>query len=63
MTDEHPLARHIAESFHEAYERLAPAYGYQTREASAVSWQDVPAPNRALMIATVTDLLERRIIR
>lgn len=43
----------IARDFHDAYERLAPEYAYETREASAVPWEDVPANNRALMVATV----------
>lgn len=51
MSEAEPLARR----FHEAYERLAPEYGYKTRPESAVAWEDVPAPNRALMIAAVAD--------
>lgn len=43
----------VARAFHEAYERLAPDFGYRTREASAKPWADVPEGNRALMIATV----------
>ena len=43
----------IARRFHDAYERLAPHYGYETRAESAVPWDDVPAQNRALMVATV----------
>ena len=42
----------LARRFHEAYERLAPDFGYKTREASAVPWDDVPEANKALMIAT-----------
>ena len=29
----------VAAAFHEAYERLAPEYGYKTREESAVHWE------------------------
>jgi hypothetical protein len=47
----------IAQRFHEAYERLAPEFGYKTREASAVPWEDVPENNKALMIATVREVL------
>lgn len=47
----------VARLFHETYERLAPDYGYRTREASAVPWEEVPATNRALMIATVGAVL------
>jgi hypothetical protein len=42
----------LAKSFHENYERLAPDFGYNTREASAVAWEDVPEANKKLMIAT-----------
>ena len=47
----------VARLFHETYERLAPEFGYRTREASAVPWDEVPETNRALMIATVTEVL------
>jgi hypothetical protein len=53
----------VAAAFHEAYERLAPSYSYETREASAVPWEEVPPRNRALMIATARDLLERGVVR
>jgi hypothetical protein len=43
-------AAELACRFHTAYERLAPHYGYRTREASAVPWHRVPGTNRALMI-------------
>ncbi len=55
-------AETIAEAFHDAYERLAPAHGYKTREASAKPWGDVPENNRLLMIAVVEELLERGVI-
>jgi hypothetical protein len=53
-----PPAETIAQRFHEAYERLAPMFGYRTREASAKPWEDVPADNQLLMIATVTEVRE-----
>lgn len=53
----------IAREFHLAYERLAPAHGYETREASRTAWEAVPEQNRSLMIATVHDLLLHGIIR
>lgn len=56
-------AEQVARKFHEAYERLAPIYAYETREASKVPWGQVPERNRDLMIATVRDLLQRGIIR
>ena len=48
-----PSDRNIARMFHEVYERLAPTFGYRTREESAVPWEKVPAKNRDLMTATV----------
>lgn len=53
---------HVARAFHETYQRLAPKYAYETREESACSWEDVPANDKKLMIATVSDLLERGVI-
>lgn len=52
----------IAKAFHETYEREAPFFGYETREASAKPWSEVPANNRALMVATVAVLMEQGII-
>lgn len=56
-------AAEVAEAFHEAYERLAPDFGYRTREASAKPWREVPAGNKALMVATAADLLRQGVIR
>lgn len=56
------VAVEIARAFHEAYERLAPDHGYQTRERSAVPWDDVPADNKRLMVATVRSLLRGGVI-
>lgn len=47
----------IARAFHDAYERLAPQFGYETREASAVPWDDVPENNRRLMTAVAAEIL------
>jgi hypothetical protein len=55
-------AERIAATFHATYEALAPDHGYRTRESSAVDWRDVPASNKALMIATVQDLLDTGVI-
>lgn len=41
----------LAREFHEVYEALAPAYDYSTRVDSAVPWDDVPEPNKSLMLA------------
>src|SRR5690606_35492577 len=46
-----------ARLFHDTYERLAPQYGYRTREASAKPWDEVPENNRELMIATCAEVL------
>jgi hypothetical protein len=63
MTDPLKKAEDIAKEFHKTYERLAPNYGYKTREASAVPWEEVPEQNKKLMIGVVWNLLERRIIQ
>jgi oligoendopeptidase F len=47
----------LAKKFHETYERLAPSFGYKTREASAKPWADVPEQNKKLMIAVCAALL------
>lgn len=46
----------VARAFHETYERLAPSHGYETRKASAVPWEQVPANNRALMTAVAGEV-------
>jgi len=56
------LAETVARNFHEYYERLAPEYGYKTRKASAVPWEDVPPENKALMIAVVRSLISDAVI-
>lgn len=53
----------IARAFHEHYEDLAPLFDYETREASAVPWEDVPEANKGLMRAVVHHLLMEGIIR
>ena len=50
----------LARRFHEAYERLAPDFGYDTRPESAVPWADVPEPNRLLMRAVVKDIFDNQ---
>jgi hypothetical protein len=42
---------------------LAPEFGYKTRAESAVPWADVPRGNKGLMVATITRLIERGVIR
>ena len=47
----------LARKFHDEYERLAPLYGYKTRKASAVPWEDVPSANKELMRAVARVIL------
>jgi hypothetical protein len=49
----------LAEKFHETYERLAPEFGYRTREESAKPWAEVPERNKKLMVAVAAELLSR----
>jgi hypothetical protein len=62
-TERDPRTEAIARRFHETYEQLAPNYGYTTRKSSAQPWEDVPEPNKSLMIATVAALLDEGTIR
>ena len=50
-------AEKLAQQFHETYERLAPAFGYKTREASAKPWSEVPDQNKKLMVAVCAEIL------
>lgn len=50
-------AEDVAKLFHETYERLAPAFGYKTRKDTAVKWDELPARNKNLMIATCRTVL------
>ena len=49
----------LAQMFHDEYERLAPEFGYTTRKSSAQPWEDVPEPNKSLMIAVAKHILEQ----
>ena len=49
----------LARRFHEAYEWLAPSFGYRTRPESAKPWEEVPEQNRALMEAVCQELMTR----
>jgi hypothetical protein len=53
MTDEA-----LARLFHDTYERLAPEFGYETREASRKPWEEVPQQNRTLMVAVAGVIAE-----
>lgn len=48
-------AEHMARRFHEAYERLAPEFGYETREETRVF--DPDSPNGKLMIAVCHSII------
>lgn len=48
----------LAKYFHQNYEQLAPHFGYKTREASAVPWEDVPEMNKNLMVTVCHRILE-----
>ena len=50
----------LAETFHNAYENLAPFFNYSTRKKSRVPWKDVPLPNKDLMIA-VCNILQAQL--
>jgi hypothetical protein len=52
-------AEELARFFHETYERLSPQYEYETREDSAVPWDEVPEDNKRLMIATCAEVLRK----
>jgi hypothetical protein len=49
----------LARTFHEAYEELAPSFGYQTRKDSRQPWERVPEDNRRLMVATAEAVIAR----
>lgn len=50
-------AEQLAQLFHDNYERLAPEFGYTTRKSSAVPWENVPEPNKSLMIAVAKSVM------
>lgn len=52
-----PDAESVAKLFHDAYERLAPAFGYETRKETRVPWEQVPEDNKHLMIAATAEVL------
>jgi hypothetical protein len=49
----------LARTFHEAYEELAPSFGYQTRKDSRQPWERVPEDNKRLMVATAEAVIAR----
>ena len=50
----------MAEKFHEAYERLAPECGYETRKETAIPFSEIPedSPNKILMIRVCHEMLK-----
>ena len=54
MTDVETVARALAEQFHEIYERLAPSFGYETRNETRQF--DPSTPNGQLMIAVCGEI-------
>lgn len=52
-----PNAESVAKLFHDTYERLAPAFGYDTRPETRVPWDKVPERNKRLMIAVTAEVL------
>jgi hypothetical protein len=55
-------AERVARAFHDTYERLAPAYGYETRLDSRTHWALVPAENKKLMVAVAQTLIDEGVI-
>jgi hypothetical protein len=51
------IAEALAQRFHETYERLAPQFGYRTREESARPWEEIPERNQRLMVAVCAEIL------
>lgn len=62
-TDGQRQAEEVARAFHEAYERLAPSFGYATRPESAVPWGSVPSRNKRLMVATCSEVFAALLAR
>ena len=57
-----PASELVARRFHEVYEARALDFGYRTRTESAVPWDEVPEPNKNLMLATAAQLLDEGFI-
>lgn len=55
MTTDNTQAEQLARLFHDTYERLAPQYGYETRDDTKQF--DPTAPNGKLMIAVCGAIL------
>lgn len=57
MVDRDVTPEDLARFFHEEYERLAPAFNYETRRETAVPWEHLLESNRRLMLAVCTSVL------
>lgn len=69
MTDVYPEVREpcpgvqytsdqVAEYFHRMYERLAPEFGYKTKEESRVPWENIAPNHRQLMRAVAAEVMK-----
>lgn len=47
----------LARYFHDEYERMAPAFNYETRRETAVPWDNLLDSNKRLMMAVATSVL------
>ena len=47
----------LAKYFHDEYERMAPAFNYETRRETAVPWENLLDSNKTLMTAVATSVL------
>jgi hypothetical protein len=61
-TDLDQLAEAIARRSHDFYGRHVKANGWSTQESTRVDWDDLPAANRATMLATFKGLLDAGVI-
>lgn len=56
-------AEALAAAFHRLYEGIAPCFGYETRQETAVPFDQIPANNRALMITVCKILIDNDVVR
>lgn len=56
LTDD--LLERFARTMHEKYEDAAAHYGWATNPRSRVPWEDLPAANRATMLAAIIRTLD-----
>jgi len=47
----------LARIFHYTYERLAPTFNWETQRSCRTDWEQLPASNRALMVAVAIDVV------